>query len=72
MEFSYSDMSTHEIIAYYKRVKNYLDQGFRAEGLRDELVVISNTFKEKEMDDSQNSFSNYLAEIHQYLLTIRH
>ncbi|UTW69294.1 hypothetical protein KHA80_20775 [Anaerobacillus sp. HL2] len=46
-EMNYEEMTTNELLAYYKRVKDYIDQGFRVEGLKDELNLISITLKRR-------------------------
>ncbi|OIJ12754.1 hypothetical protein BKP35_09230 [Anaerobacillus arseniciselenatis] len=72
MDMNYEHMSTGEIIAYYKRVRDYIDQGFRVEGLRDELFLISNTFKVKSVEMNEPELHQYVQEIEKYLETIRH
>lgn len=68
---NYEHMTTGEIIAYYKRVRDYIEQGFRVEGLRDELHLIANTFKMKSTEDDSD-LHLYVKEIENYLQTIRH
>ncbi len=69
---NYEHMTTGEIIAYYKRVREYIDQGFRVEGLREELYLISNTFKLKSIATNEPELQHYVQEIEKYLETIRH
>ncbi|RXI97865.1 hypothetical protein DS745_16015 [Anaerobacillus alkaliphilus] len=69
---NYEQMSTSEIVAYYKRVRNYIDQGFRVEGLKDELHLISKTLKQKSREMNKNELAQYLGEIDSYLKNIRH
>lgn len=72
MEMSYEQMTTCEIVAYYKRVKDYIEKGFRVEGLKDELTIISNTLKRKSTEMNGTELEQYLYEIEEYLKTIRH
>ncbi|QOY34805.1 hypothetical protein AWH56_019080 [Anaerobacillus isosaccharinicus] len=72
MDMNYEQMTTGEIIAYYKRVKDYIDQGFRVEGLKDELTLISRTLQTKSSELSGNELEQYLVEIETYLKNIRH
>lgn len=72
MEANYEQMTTAEIIAYYKRVRNYIEQGFRVEGLRDELSLISKTIKGKNTEMGDLELEQYLGEIEKYLKIIRH
>lgn len=72
MEMNYEHMTVGEIIAYYKRVRDYIEQGFRVEGLRDELFLISNTFKIKSSQLDEPELVQYVQEIEKYLETIRH
>ncbi|MGO4886497.1 hypothetical protein ACJ2A9_01955 [Anaerobacillus sp. MEB173] len=68
----YYNMSVDELINYYKRIKEYIEQGFRVEGIKEELEIISRTIKEKSMDVEQDRISHYLEEIRHYMLSIRH
>lgn len=72
MDINYEQMTTDEIIAYYKRVRNYIEQGFRVDGLKDELSLISRTLKVKNTEISDLELEQYLGEIEKYLKTIRH
>ncbi|MFN7252789.1 MAG: hypothetical protein ACK4M9_18755 [Anaerobacillus sp.] len=72
MDLNYEEMTTCEIIEYYKRVKDYIDQGFRVEGLKDELNLISKTLKGKSTEMSGSELDQYLVEIETYLKSIRH
>lgn len=72
MDMNYEQMTTGEIIAYYKRVKDYIDQGFRVEGLKDELTLISKTLQTKSSEMSGYELEQYLVEIETYLKNIRH
>lgn len=72
MDLNYEEMTTCEIIKYYKRVKDYIDQGFRVEGLKDELNLISKTLKGKSTEMSDSELDSYLIEIETYLKSIRH
>jgi hypothetical protein len=72
MDLNYEEMTTCEIIEYYKRVKDYIDQGFRVEGLKDELNLISKTLKGKSTEMSGSELDSYLVEIETYLKSIRH
>lgn len=72
MDANYEQMTTDEIVAYYKRVRNYIEQGFRVDGLRDELGIISKTLKEKNTELGGLELEQYLGEIEKYLKTIRH
>ncbi|MCT8137914.1 hypothetical protein H1D32_09205 [Anaerobacillus sp. CMMVII] len=72
MDMSYEQMTTGEIIDYYKRVRSYIEQGFRVEGLKDELALISKTMKGKSSEMSGSELEQYLVEIDKYLKSIRH
>lgn len=72
MEMNYRNMSVDELINYYKRIKDYLEQGFRVEGIKDELELISSTIKEKSSSNQCETISSYLDEMRYYMLTIRH
>lgn len=72
MEVNYDEMTTDEIIAYYKRVRDYIEQGFRVEGLKDELSLISKTLNVKNTEMSDKELEQYLGEIEKYLKIIRH
>ncbi len=68
----YEQMTSSEIISYYKRVRNYIEQGFRVEGLKDELHLISETMKSKRREMNEAELEQYLKEIDNYLKSIRH
>ncbi|OIJ13017.1 hypothetical protein BKP37_10855 [Anaerobacillus alkalilacustris] len=72
MEMCYTEMTTSEIIAYYKRVKEYIDQGFRVDGLKDELNLISKTLLCKKQELCRSELQKYLMEIEKYKKIIRH
>lgn len=72
MEMSYQELTTGELVAYYKRVKQYIEQGFRVEGLKDELVLISDSLKEKSTEICDEELEQYLSEIELYLNSLRH
>lgn len=72
MDMNYEEMTTSELLAYYKRVKEYIDQGFRVEGLKDELNLISITLKRKKEERACIELDEYIVEIEKYLKTIRH
>lgn len=73
MEMNYQHMTVDELIDYYKFIKNYLEQGFRVDGIKDELELISKTIQEKTNSiEYDRHISYYLNEIKQYMLTIRH
>lgn len=72
MDMNYEHMTTGEIIAYYKRVRNYIEQGFRVEGLKDELSLISDTLRGKSTEMETEELEQYLVEINRYLTNIRH
>lgn len=72
MDITYQYMTTNELIEYYQRVKYYIEQGFRVEGLKDELKLISQTFEVKSSELSQEEVDAYLSEIKHYLTSIRH
>ncbi len=72
MNMDYGKMTISEIIDYYERVRNYIDQGFRVEGLQDELTLISKTLKGKGTEMNGTKLAQYLGEIEGYLKSIRH
>ncbi|MCD8503095.1 MAG: hypothetical protein LRY71_17350 [Bacillaceae bacterium] len=72
MAITYQYMTTNELIEYYQRVKYYIEKGFRVEGLKDELKLISQTFEVKSSELGQEEVDAYLTEINHYLKSIRH
>jgi hypothetical protein len=72
MDCNYEHMTTGEVIAYYKRVRDYIEQGFRVEGLKDELALISKTLQGKSTELNDSELEQYLEEIDLYLKNIRH
>ena len=72
MEMNYEQMSVVEIIEYYKRVRDYVEKGFRVEGLKDELALISETLKGKKEEGNGTELEQYLSEIDVFLKNIRH
>ena len=69
---NYEQMTTGELLAYYKRVRDYIEQGFRVEGLKDELHLISQTLQAKKTELCGTELNKYLGEIEHYLKNIRH
>ena len=72
MNATYHNLTTNELVAYYERVKCYIEKGFRVDGLKDELKLISQTFEVKGSELKQEDLNTYLTEIQHYLSSIRH
>ncbi|MDG5789914.1 hypothetical protein QA612_20875 [Evansella sp. AB-P1] len=66
----YDQLSEEELISYYMRVKGYIDQGFRVDGLKEELELIYEALKRKSHKSVKNK-DVFLKEIDKYLRTIR-
>ncbi|MDQ0257541.1 hypothetical protein J2S74_004999 [Evansella vedderi] len=67
---NYEKLSDKELEAYYKRVKNYIEQGFRVDGLKEELQMIYDAL-EKKSDLQVKNKNQYLEEINYYIKTLR-
>lgn len=72
MDTNYEQMTIGEIITYYKRVRDYIEQGFRVEGLKEELSIISKILTDKNTEIGDRELDQYIVEIEKYLKNIRH
>ncbi|ADU30413.1 hypothetical protein [Evansella cellulosilytica] len=66
----YERFSGQELENYYKRIQNYIEQGFRADGLKEELELIYDALTKTD-DVKIKGKQKYLKEIEYYLRTIR-
>ncbi|PYZ98142.1 hypothetical protein CR205_05980 [Alteribacter lacisalsi] len=69
----YEHLTFRELTAYYSRVKKYIDDGFRADGLKEELELILKSIKEKARAENLPCDAQaYESEIRRYIRRLRH
>ncbi|MBU9712373.1 hypothetical protein [Evansella tamaricis] len=66
----YKWLSEQELLNHYLNVRQYMEKGFRAEGLKEELELILHEFEHRKMEVVKNK-EVYLEEILDYIRTIR-
>ncbi|TMW73334.1 hypothetical protein [Alteribacter natronophilus] len=70
---SYECLNFRELTAYYTRVKKYIDDGFRADGLKEELELILKSLKEKARSENVScDAGEFEEEIRRYIRRLRH
>ncbi|WP_096435272.1 hypothetical protein [Alteribacter populi] len=71
-KMSYDFLSYHELVAYYARVKKYIDDGFRVDGLREELeLILRSLVKKAEEENEPMDKAEYEREIRSYIRLLR-
>lgn len=66
----YDKLSGKELQSYYERVRGYIEQGFRVDGLKEELELIYKAMNKKDRKSVKHK-DKYLQEISHYIRTIR-
>lgn len=68
--YDYDQLTAKELQSYYERVRGYIEQGFRVDGLKEELELIYIAMKKRNGEHLQKK-EKYLQEISHYIRTIR-
>lgn len=66
----YKYLSEDELVNYYTKVRDYIEKGFRTDGLKEELEIILQEIEQR--PESKIKYKGeYIKELKHYLRTIR-